>query len=58
MAKKSISKSNRVRKKRLIFFGLICLAINAYVFYSVFNVLKQVYDKKKGIPLFQCFLIV
>ena len=47
MAKKSISKSNKVRKKRLIFFGLICLVVNFYVFYSVFNVLKQVYDKKK-----------
>ena len=47
MAKKSISKSNKVRKKRLVFFGLICLVVNFYVFYSVFNVLKQVYDKKK-----------
>ena len=47
MAKKKISKSNKIRTKRLILLGIICLAINFYVFYSVANVLKQVYDKKR-----------
>ena len=49
MAKKSISKSNKVRKKRLIFFGLICLAINAYVFYSVLAVILGLIYMKLGL---------
>lgn len=46
MAKK-IDKSKKKAKKRLFFLGIICLAVNFAVFYSLGNVWKQIYEKNK-----------
>ncbi len=47
MAKKRTKKSKRKGASRIFFVTLVCLAINAYIIYSVGSILNDVYTMKK-----------
>ncbi len=47
MARKSSKRIKRKRMRRIFLVTLLCLAINAYVIYSVGSILTNVYDMKK-----------
>ena len=47
MARKSSKKAKRKKRRRIFLVTLVCLAINAYVIYSVGSILTNVYDMQK-----------
>ena len=47
MARKLARKSKRKSAGRIFFVTLVCLAINAYIIYSVGSILNDVYTMKK-----------
>ena len=47
MARRSSKRIKRKRMRRIFLVTLLCLAINAYVIYSVGSILTNVYDMKK-----------
>ena len=47
MARKRTKKSKRKSVGRIFFVTLVCLAINAYIIYSVGSILNDVYTMKK-----------
>ena len=47
MARKSSKRNKRKKRRRIFLVTLLCLAINAYVIYSVGSILTNVYDMKK-----------
>ncbi len=44
---KNRRKSKRKRARRIFFVTLFCLAINAYVIYSIGSIFNQAYEMKK-----------
>ena len=43
MARKKVRKSS---KRRMFVFGLLCLAVNIAIIYSLYNTWDEIYDKK------------
>jgi len=43
VARKKVRKSS---KRRMFVFGLLCLAVNSAIIYSLYNTWDEIYDKK------------